>query len=214
MSDFAFSSERKNHIHLSRMRPISRSSLPSSSWIYCLKKIITHLDLLSIPQSDLFRLLKLHRFGVLESTLVFHVQLTDNGLLLQFALSSARHYLHACRPTSLHSCASLVSIFRRSQAACIGSVATSSSASVWASPLQPRPGLLRSWDGITSSAVRMMATANAASTSSRLLSLGGFTPRCLPTAVVTPCGSWGSVTRRLRSTGGLAEALNRRLRAK
>ena len=55
-----------------------------------------------------------------------------------------------------------------------------------------------------------MAAANAASTSSTLLSPGGFALRCLPTAVATSCRSWGSVTRRLRSTGGLAEALSRR----
>ena len=60
----------------------------------------------------------------------------------------------------------------------------------------------------------MMAAANAASTSSTLLSPGGFALRCLPTAVATSCRSWGSVTRRLRSTGGLAEALSRRFRAK
>ena len=96
----------------------------------------------------------------------------------------------------------------------IASVAVCSSASVWASPLHPRPGLLRSWGRITSSAVRMMAVANAASTSSTLLSPGGFALRCLPTAVATSCRSWGSVTRSLRSTGGLAETLNQRFRAK
>ena len=56
---------------------------------------------------------------------------------------------------------------------------------------------LRSLCGITNSAVRMMAAANAASTSSKLLSPGEFAPRCLPTAVATSCRSWGSVTRRL-----------------
>ena len=60
----------------------------------------------------------------------------------------------------------------------------------------------------------MMAAANAASTSSTLLSPDGFALRCLPTAVVTSCRSWESVTRRLRSTGGLAGALSRRFRAK
>ena len=60
----------------------------------------------------------------------------------------------------------------------------------------------------------MMAAANAAPTSSTLLSPGGFALRCLLTAVATSCRSWGSVTRRLRSTGGLAEALRQRFRAK
>ena len=58
-----------------------------------------------------------------------------------------------------------------------------------------------------------MAAANAASTSSTLLSPGGFALRCLPTAVVTYYRSWRSVTRRLRSTGGLGETLSRRFRA-
>ena len=35
MSDLAFSSERKNRTHLSRIRPLSRSSLPSSSRTRC-----------------------------------------------------------------------------------------------------------------------------------------------------------------------------------
>ena len=35
MSDLAFSSERKNRTHLSRIRPLSRSSLPSSSRTHC-----------------------------------------------------------------------------------------------------------------------------------------------------------------------------------
>ena len=48
----------------------------------------------------------------------------------------------------------------------------------------------------------MMAAANAASTESTLLSPGEFALRCLPTAVATSSRSWGSVTRRLRSTGG------------
>ena len=35
VSDFAFSSERKNRTHLSRIRPLSHSSLSSSSRAYC-----------------------------------------------------------------------------------------------------------------------------------------------------------------------------------
>ena len=96
------------------------------------------------------------------------------------------------------SCASLVSIFRRCHAACIASVVVCSSASFRASPLQLRSGLLRSWGEIANSAVRTMAAAIAASTSSTLLSPGGFVLRCLPTAVATSCRSWGSATRPLR----------------
>ena len=107
-----------------------------------------------------------------------------------------------------------MSVFRRCHAACTASVAVCSSASVLASPLQPRPGLLRSWGGITNSAVLMTSAVNAASTSSTLLFPGGFALRCLPTAVATSCRSWGSVTRRLRSTGGLADTPNSRFRAK
>ena len=115
---------------------------------------------------------------------------------------------------ALRSCASLVPIFGRFHAECTASVAACSSASVRASLLQPCPGLLRSWGGIIDSAVRMMAAANAASTSPTLLSPGGFALRCLSIAVITPCQSGGPVTRRQRSTGGLAGALNRRFRAK
>ena len=107
------------------------------------------------------------------------------------ALHTFFSHLHAFL-TAFRSCASLVSIFRRCHAMCIASVAACSSASVRASPLQPRPGLLRSCGGITNSAVRMMAAANAASTSSTLLSPSGFALRCLPTAVATSCRSLGS----------------------
>ena len=81
--------------------------------------------------------------------------------------------LHASL-TALRSCASLVSIFRRCHAVYIASVAACSSASVRASPLQPRLSLLRSCSGITESALCMVAAANAASTSSTLLSPGGM----------------------------------------
>ena len=129
------------------------------------------------------------------------------------ALRTLFNQLHAFL-TALRSCACLVSISRRCQAVCIASVAACSSASVRASSLQPHPGLLRSWVGVTNSAVRMMAATNAASAPSTLLSPGGFALRCLPTAVATSCRSWASVTRRLRSTGGSAGALNRLFRAK
>ena len=101
---------------------------------------------------------------------------------------------------ALRSCASLVSVFGCCHAACIASVAACSSASVWGSPLQPRPGLLLFLGVITNnSAVRMIAATNLASTSFTLLSPGGFALRCLPTAVATSCQSWGSVTRHIRS---------------
>ena len=100
------------------------------------------------------------------------------------------------------------------QGACIASIVACCSASVWASTLQPRPGLHCSWSGITNSAVQMMAAANAASTASTLLSPFGLFMSYIPTTVVTSCRSWGSVIRCLRSTGGLGEILNRRLRAK
>ena len=109
------------------------------------------------------------------------------------ALRTILSQLHACL-RALRNCASLLSIFRRCQAACIASVAACSSASVWAFPLQPRPGLLRSWGGITNSTVRIMAAADAASTPPILLSPGGFALRCLPAAVTI----W-----RLRLTSGL-----------
>ena len=206
MSDLAFSSERKNRTHLSRIRPLSRSSPPSSPWTHCDSTFFVSSGCTDLmfwkspcwsPMRNCF----------FNSTAWRSKKRTTAALRTLFSQSHAF-------PTALRSCASLVSIFRRCQAACIASVAACSSASVRASPLQPRPGLLRSWGAITNSAVRMMAAANAASTPSALLSPGGFALRCLPTAVATSCQIWGSVTRRLRSAGGLAGALNRRFRAK
>ena len=202
MSDLEFSSERKNLTHLSRMRPLSPNSLPSSSRTHCDSTFF-------VSSSDILE----------ESVLIPHAQLLLqlNDVALEkrttAALRTLFSQLHAFL-TALHSCASLVSIFKRCHAVCLASVAACRSASVRESPLQPRPGLLRSWGGITNSAVRLMAAANAASTSSTLLSPGGFASRCLPTAVAASCRSWGSVTRRLRSTGGLAGALSRRFREK
>ena len=144
---------------------------------------------------DLLCLLQLHRFNVLEVSVLISraqllLQLNDVALKKTNDCCTRTLFsqLHAFR-TALRSCASLVSIFRRCHAVCIASVAACSSASVRASPLQPRLSLLPSWSGITDSAVRMMAAANAASTSSTLLSPGGFALRCLPTAVTTSCRS-------------------------
>ena len=111
-------------------------------------------------------------------------------------------------------CVRLVSVSRRCHAVWIAPVAICSSASAWASPLQPRSGLVRSWGGITNSVVRMMAAANRTTTLPTLLSPGGFALRCLPIAVATSCRNWVSVTRHLRSAGGLTGTLNRRCRAR
>ena len=206
MSDFAFGSERKNRTYLSRVHPLSRNSLPSSSRTHCdstffvssrCTGLIFWKNTCRSPVRNCFS----------NSTTWRSKKRTTAALRTLFS------HLHVF-VTALCSYVAHVSIFRRCQAACIASVAACSSASVRASPLQPRPGLLRSWGGITNSAVRMMTAANAASTPSTMLSPGGFALRCLPTAVATSYQSWGPVTRRLRSTGGLAGVLNRRFRAK
>ena len=206
MSDLGFSSERKNRTHLSRIRPLLRSSLPPSTRMHC-----DSIFFVSSSCTDLMFWKNLCwspiRNCFSNSTTWRSKKRTTAALRTLFS------QLHAFL-TALRSCASLVSVFRCCRTACIASVAVCSSASVWVSPLQPRPVLLRSWGGITISAVRMMAAANVASMSSTLLSPGGFALRCLPTAVATSCQSWGSVTRCLRSTGGLAETLNRWFRAK
>ena len=206
MSDLEFSNERKNRTHLSRIRPSSRSSLLPSSRTHCdstffVSSSCTDLMFWKNPCWSPMR----NCFS--NSTTWRSKKRTTAALRTLFS------QLHAFL-TALRSCASLVSVFRRCHAACIASVAVCRSASVWASPLQPRPGLLRSWGGITNSAIRMMAAANAASTSSTLLSPGGFALRFLPTAVATSCRSWGAVTKLLRSTGGLAETVSRRFREK
>ena len=207
MSDFiSLSSERKNRTHLLRIRPLSRSSLPSSSRTHCDSTFFVSSSCTDLmfwknpcwsPTRNCFS----------NSTTWRSKKRTTAALRTFFS------QLHAFL-TALRSYASLVSISRRFHAAYIASVAACSSASVRASPLQPRPDLLRSWGGTTNSAVRMVAAVNASSTSSTPLYPVGFTLSCLPTAVDTFGRSWGSVTRRLRSTGGLAGALNRRFRAK
>ena len=204
-SDLKPSSERKNRTHLSRKRPLSRSSLPPSSR--------THCDSTFFVFSSCTDLM----FWKIHADLPCATVLQLNDVALEKTNDCCTsHFLQPaiCFPNAVRSCASLVSVVRRCHDACIASVAVCSSASVWASPLKPRPCLLRSWGGITNSAVPMMAAANVASTSSTLLSLGGFTLRRLPTAVATSCRSRGSVTRRLRSPGGLAGTLNRRFREK
>ena len=181
MSDLEFSNERKNRTDLSRIRPLSRSSLPPSSRTHCdstffVSSSCTDLMFWKNPCWSPIR----NCFS--NSTTWRSKKRTTAALRTLFS------QLHAF-PTALRSCASLVSAFRRCHAACIASVAVCSSASVWASPLQPRPGLLRPWGGITNSAAHMMAAVDAASTSSTLLSPGGFALRCLPTAVATCCRS-------------------------
>ena len=181
MSDLAFSSERKNRTHLPRVRSLSRSSLPPSSRMNCdstffVSSTCTDLMFWKSPCWPPMR----NFFS--NSTTWRSEKRTTAALRTLFS------QLHAFL-TALRSRASLVSVFRRCHAACIASVAVCSSAFVWASPLQPHPGLLLSWGGITNSAVRMMAVANAASTLSTLLSPGGFSLRCLSTAVATSCRS-------------------------
>ena len=206
MSDLAFSSERNNCTHLSWIRLLSRSSLPSSSRRHCNSAffIFSSCTLLMFWKNPCWSPM---RSCFSNSTTWRSKKRTTSALRTLFS------QLHAF-VTALRSCTSLLSIFRRCHAACIASVAACSSASVRAFPLQPHPGLLRFRGGIANSAVRIMAAANAASTSSTLLSPGGSVLRCLPTAVATSCRSWGSVTRRVRSSGGLTEAFNRRFRAK
>ena len=181
MSDLEFSDERKNRTHLSRIRPLSRSSLPPSSRTHCYSTFFvssscTHLMFWKNPCWSPMR----NCFS--NSTTWRSKKRTTAALYTIFS------QLHAFL-TALRSCASLVSILRHCHAVCIASVAACSSASVRASPLQPRHGLLRSWGEIINSAVRMVAAANAASTSSTLMSPGGFALSCLPTAVATSCRS-------------------------
>ena len=136
MSDLEFSSERKNRTHLSRIRPLSRSSLPLSSRTHCdstffVSSSCTDLMFWKNPCWSPMR----NCFS--NSTTWRSKKRTTAALRTLFS------QLHAFL-TALRSCASLVSILRRCHAVCIASVAACSSASVRASPLQPRPGLLRS----------------------------------------------------------------------
>ena len=169
---------------------------------------------------DLICLLQLHRFHVLEeSVLISHVQ-----LLLQLNDVALEETNDCCTSHSHQPVTCLLGgppqlriprVHFQAQPRCVHRISRSlqfifrSSVSTLISPWPPS---FLGWDH--HSAVRMMAAANAASTSSTLLSPVGFALRCLPTAEATSCRSWGSVTSRLRSTGGFARALNRRVRAK
>ena len=136
MSDLAFSSERKNRTHLSRIRPLSRSSLPPSSRTHCDSTFFvssSYTDLIFLKNSCWS---PMHN-RVSNSTMWRSKKRTTAALRTLFS------QVHAFL-TALCSCASLVSVFGRCRAACIASDAVCRSASIWASPLQPCPGLLRS----------------------------------------------------------------------
>ena len=135
ISNLAFSSQRKNRTHLSRIRPLSRSSLPSSSRMHC----DSTLFVFSSCTDFMFwknTCWSLMRNCFSNSTTWRSKKQTTASLCTLFS------QLHVF-PTALCSFVSLVSIFGRCYDSCIKSVAAYSSASVWAPPLQPHPGLLR-----------------------------------------------------------------------
>ena len=198
ISDFAFISERKNRTHLSQIRPLSRSSLPSSSRTHCDSTFFVSPscnDLMFWKNPCWFSLRSCHLNDVaFEET-------NDCGTLHSLRLLTC---LSDGPPQLRNPCVHFQALSR-----CVHCISRSLQFSFRSGVSTPtRPGLLRSWGRIT--AVCMMAAANAASTSSTLLSPDGFALRCLPTAVAPSCRSWGSGTRRLRPTGGLVETFNRR----
>ena len=206
MSDLAFSSERMNRTHLSRICILSRSSVPPSSRTHCDSSSFVSSSCTAVMfwKNPCWSPLR----NYFSNSTTWRSKLRTNA-----ALRTVFRQLHSFLAV-LRNCASLVSVSRRWHAAWIAPVAICRSASAWASPLQPRSGLVRSWGGIANSVVRMMAAANATTTLPTLLSPGGFALGCLPTAVAPSCRNWGSVTRHLRSTGGLTGTLNRRFRAR
>ena len=202
MLDFMFSSERKNRTHLSRIRPLSRNILPSSSRTHCDSTFFVFsscTDLMFrknpcwVPHAQL--LLQLNDEALEETNDCW----ISHFLQSVTCLSGGSPQLRIPR------------VHFQALPRCVHRISRSLQFSFRSGVSSPTsPHLLRSWGGITNSAVRMMAAVkNAASTSSTLLSSGGLALRCLPTAVTTSCRSRGSVTRRLRFTGGLAGALNR-----
>ena len=137
MSDLEFSNERKNRTLPSRIRPLSRSSLPSSSRRHCdstffVSSSYTDLMFWKNPSWSPIR----NCFS--NSTTWRSKKRTTAALRTLFS------QLHAFL-TALRSCASLVSVFRRCHAASIASVAVCNSASVWASPLSTAPGDARTF---------------------------------------------------------------------
>ena len=126
MSDLTFSSERKNCTHFSRMRPLSRSSLPYSSR--------THYDSSFFVSSSCTDWMIWKNPCWSPSDCFSDSIMWSSKKRITAALRTLFSQLHAFLPI-LHSYVFLVCIFRRCHAVCIASVAAWSSASAWASPL-------------------------------------------------------------------------------
>ena len=116
MLGLAFSSKRRNRTHLSRIRPLSRSSLPHSLRTHCDSTFFISSSCTDVmfwnnpcwsPMRNCFS----------NSTTWRSTKRTTAALHTLFS------QLHAFL-TALRSCASLVSVFRRCHAACIVSVAS------------------------------------------------------------------------------------------
>ena len=104
------------------------------------------------------------------------------------------------RRTSLRSWLLRLSFSSRSHAVRLTANALLSSASVWASPLHPRPSVVRFGCGTSAAAACRVAVANAIFRASTLISLEGRARRRASTTVVTSSRSCGSAVnlRRLR----------------
>ena len=95
MSDSAFSSERKNRTHLSRVRLLARSSLPLSSRRHC---DLTFFCLLQLHRFDIFEIIRA-RLPCTATSPSRRPVARRNERLLHFALSSAS-YMPSWRPST------------------------------------------------------------------------------------------------------------------
>ena len=192
ISDLAFSSERKKRTHLSRIRPLPRSSLPSSSRTYYNSTFFVSSSCIDVvfwknPRWSPTR-------NCFSNSTTWRSKKRTIAALRTF-LSQLHAFLtsfRSCAPLFVHFQALLGCVHR------ISHILQLRSHFGVSTPTLPWSLSLLGWDH----QFRMLAAANTASTSSLLLFPGGFALRCFPTAVATLCRSWGSVIRRLRGWRG------------
>ena len=133
VSDFTLTSDREKCTHLSRMRPLSHNSPPSLPPMYCHSTFfVSSIGTGLISWND-------NRWS--PTVQLIGVVLEKTNDYCTFTIFSQ---LLSCL-MALYSYASMVSIFRRCQAACITSAEPCSSASIWASLFRPHSGRLRSF---------------------------------------------------------------------
>ena len=160
LSDFAFNRGLKNRARLPRIWLGSRRKAPSSSRMYC--ELTFRV---SSIRKDLSSWNKPHWLCLHTSSSSSSTYLSRNQSLA--AVRTLRTSLLA-RRTSLRSWLLRLSFSCRCQISYLTANALLSSTSVWASPLHPRPSVVRFCCGTSVSAACRVAVANTVSLASML----------------------------------------------